>query len=338
MQVLVTGGLGFLGRAVTLDLLAAGHQVTVLSRGGTDTRLPEGATLVHGDVRDRTRMIEIVAEGGFDGVCHLAALAHGRDSFAHPLAYFDVNVAGTLNLLLALEAAKPATPPSFVFTSTNIVYGSVHTGALAEDLEPHPESPYAESKLAAERLVAAHAATGAVTATSLRLFNLAGAVDGVPDTDRTRIIPNALRAAAGELDRVTLNGDGSAVRDFVHILDVATVVRLALGRSTAENTSAPDNGEPTPGSRPEAGSDGYRGPAPHELYNIGSGTGSSMAEVVRVAREVTGVDFTVEHLPPKPEPQLLIADVRRAATGLGWVPTRSGLGELIEDAWRAWRG
>ncbi|MGY0232683.1 NAD-dependent epimerase/dehydratase family protein [Longispora urticae] len=321
MKVLVTGGLGYLGRAVTLDLIAAGHQVTVLSRGGTDATLPEGATLVHGDVRDRTRMIEILAEGGFDGVCHLAALTHGRDSFAHPLTYFDVNAAGTLNLLLAMEAAKPATPPSFVFTSTNIVYGSVHAGALSENLEPHPESPYAESKLAAERLVAAHAATGAITATSLRIFNLAGAVNGVPDTDHTRIIPNTLRAAAGELDRVTLNGDGSAVRDFVHVLDVATAVRLALGRSA-------------PGRQTGQ----HEAPAPHELYNIGSGTGSSMAEVVRVAREVTGVDFTVEQLPPRPEPPLLIADVRRAATGLGWIPARSDLGELIEDAWRAWRG
>ncbi|GIG58661.1 UDP-glucose 4-epimerase [Longispora fulva] len=310
MNVLVTGGLGYLGRAVTLDLLAAGHQVAVLSRARTTLTLPGGATLVHGDVRDRGRMREVVAEGRFDAVCHLAALAHGRESFAQPLAYFDVNVGGTLNLLLALEAAKLPTKPRFVFASTNIVYGSIHSGALTEDMEPHPESPYAESKLAAERLVAAQGATGALAATSLRLFNLAGAVDGVPDTDKTRIIPNALRAASGESDRVTLNGNGSAVRDFVHVLDVATAFRLAL-----EVTK----------------------PGQHGLYNIGSGTGSSMAEVVRVTKEVTGVDFTVEEMPPKPEPQLLVGDIKKASAGLNWAPTRSGLRRIVEDAWLAWR-
>jgi UDP-glucose 4-epimerase len=172
-RILVTGGLGFLGRAVTLDLRDAGHVVTVLSRR-TDP------TAVTGDVRDRARMRELIAAGGYDSVCHLAALTRPRDSVADPLTYFDVNVAGTLNLLLAVE---PAT--RFVFVSTNQVCGSRHAEPLHEDLPPGPESPYAAAKLAAEQLVGAYAATGAIGAVTLRLFNIAGAMAGVTDTDDT---------------------------------------------------------------------------------------------------------------------------------------------------------
>ncbi|MEU8155223.1 NAD-dependent epimerase/dehydratase family protein [Micromonospora sp. NPDC048986] len=221
--------LGFLGRAVARDLLAAGDRVTVMTQGRGDRTAPPGVELVTGDIRDRARVFEIAQEGGYDGVVHLAALTSGRNSFADPMGYFDVNATGTLNLLMALDAARTSTPPaSLVFASTNIVYGSQNHGALSEDLDPHPESPYAASKVAAEHMVAACAATGAIGAVILRPFNIAGAVDGVTDTDRTRIIPNVFRAITGELDHVTLNGDGAAVRDFVHVADIATAVRLAL--------------------------------------------------------------------------------------------------------------
>ena len=151
MRVLVTGGLGFLGHAVTLDLLAAGHQVTVLTRGTSDRKPPAGADLTTGDICDRQGMAELFQDGDYGGVVHLAALTSGRDSFADPLAYFDVNTGGTLNLLMAIDQLRHERPPvSFVFASTNIVYGSQRTGALSEDLDPHPESPYAASKVAAE--------------------------------------------------------------------------------------------------------------------------------------------------------------------------------------------
>ncbi|WP_327033923.1 NAD-dependent epimerase/dehydratase family protein [Micromonospora ureilytica] len=312
MHVLVTGGLGFLGRAVARDLLAAGDRVTVMTRGRGDRTAPSGVELVTGDIRDRARVFEIVQEGGYDGVVHLAALTSGRDSFADPLGYFDVNATGTLNLLMALEAARTTTAPaSLVFASTNIVYGSQHHGALSEDLDPHPESPYAASKVAAEHMVAAYAATGAIGATILRPFNIAGAVDGVTDTDRARIIPNVFRAITGELDHVTLNGDGAAVRDFVHVADVATAVRLAL-TVCAPGTS--------------------------QTINLGSGIGTSMATVVATAEQVTGHPVTVHRQPPKPEPPELIADVSRARTVLGWTPERSNLSEILADAWQAWSG
>nr|WP_240942957.1 NAD-dependent epimerase/dehydratase family protein [Planosporangium thailandense] len=309
---MVTGGLGFLGHAVTADLLATGHQVTVLSRGRPGARPPEGAGLVEGDIRDRARIGEIISAGGYDAVCHLAALIRVRDSFADPLSYYDVNVGGTLNVLMALDAVRdrvPAPGPRLVFASTNAVCGSQHAGALHEEVPARPESPYAASKLSAEQLVAAHTATGSIGAVTLRCFNLAGATDGYVDADTSRIIPNVFRALTGELPHVTLNGDGSAVRDFVHVRDVAVAVRLALAAAR---------------------------PGRHRLYHVGSGIGSSMAEVVRVAGEVAGRPVAVEHLPPSPEPQRLVADNSRITHELGWRPERSGLRRILSDAWTAW--
>ncbi|MGX4658065.1 NAD-dependent epimerase/dehydratase family protein [Micromonospora sp. SCSIO 07396] len=311
MHVLVTGGLGFLGHAVTRELLTTGHRVTVMTRGHGDRRTPPpGAELVTGDIRDRNRVADIVQQGEYGGVVHLAALTSGRDSFADPLGYFDVNATGTLNLLMALDAARTTTAPAaLVFASTNIVYGSQHHGALSENLDPHPESPYAASKVAAEQMVAAYAATGAIGAITVRPFNIAGAVDGVTDTDSARIIPNLFRAITGQLDHVILNGDGSAVRDFVHVADVATAVQLALAACT---------------------------PGVCQTINLGSGIGTSMASVVATAEQITGHAVNVRRQPPKPEPPTLIADLSRAHTVLDWVPARSELAATLTDAWEAW--
>ncbi|BCB86062.1 UDP-glucose 4-epimerase GalE [Phytohabitans suffuscus] len=256
------------------------------------------------DIRDRASVAGAVGAARPDAVCHLAALTRARDSFADPLGYFDVNVGGTLNLLLALDGPVP-----FVLASSSIVYGGRHTGALTEDLPVRPESPYAASKVAAEQLVAAHAATGAVGAVILRCFNISGAVGGVGDTDTTRIIPNVLRAVTGELPHVTLNGDGSATRDFVHVADVARAVVAAIAKAE-------------PGSS--------------HTYNLGSGAGTSMAAIVEAAGRVTGKRVPVRHDPPKPEPPHLIADISRARAGLGWDPAYSTPDRILTDAWAAW--
>jgi UDP-glucose 4-epimerase len=305
VRVLVTGGLGYLGRAVTRQLLDAGHRVTVLTRAADRARPVPGADLAVADLRDRRRIREIVR--GHDGICHLAALTAVRESHADPLTYFDVNVGGTWNLLDGVRAADP--PTRIVYASTNIVYGSRRAGAFTEDADAHPESPYAASKLSAEHLVAGFAASGAAGAVSLRIFNIAGAVDGIPDTDPTRIIPNVFRTLTGELPYVTLNGDGSAVRDFVHLRDVAAAVLRSLDSAV---------------------------PGRHRVYNIGSGTGTSMAEVIATAELVTGRQVPVRRMPPKPEAQVLVADNRRAVAELGWHPAHSDLRQIIEDGWAAW--
>ncbi|WP_433051712.1 NAD-dependent epimerase/dehydratase family protein [Dactylosporangium sp. CS-033363] len=311
MRVLVTGGLGYLGHAVTLELQAAGHEVTVMTRGRADAKPPAGAELVEGDIRDREGVAGIVRAGQYDGVCHLAAVTQGRESFADPLTYWDVNTGGTLNLLLALDAVKhELAPVRLVYASSHVVYGADYQETLTEDLPMRPNSPYGASKAAAEDLVRAYAATGAVDAITLRFFNLAGAVDGLGDTDTARIIPNVFRAITGQLEYVTLNGTGSAVRDFVHVRDAAGAVLSAVNAAR---------------------------PGECHTYNIASGRGVSVADIIKAAEMVSGREVPVRHNPPKPEAQHLVADVARATHDLSWTPRHSSLDEIIRDAWNTWQ-
>ncbi|MBX6751936.1 MAG: UDP-glucose 4-epimerase [Micromonosporaceae bacterium] len=305
MKVLVTGGLGYIGWAVTKALLQAGHDVDVLTRQ-SDAVPPAGASLVRADLTDANGVADVATAGKYTGVCHLAALTRGRDSFADPLNYWNVNVGGTLNLLRALVQVQ-SQPTRFVFASTNIVYGSQRDGALSEDLQPRPESPYSASKAAAERLVSDLAGTGAITAIVLRVFNASGAVDHRPDRDPTRIIPNIMRAARGELPALTVNGDGTARRDFTHVGDVATAFRLAL----------------------EADRQGTA------IYNVGTGHGTSVAELIAAAEKITGRQIPIERLPPKPEPHTSVADPTHIQTELGWRPVNSDLTTILSSAWEA---
>ena len=314
MRVLVTGALGFTGQAVTRRLLADGHAVVALTSrdpAGLDAgELPPGAEPAVADLRDAAAVEAVVADGGFDGVCHLAALTRVRDSAADPVRYFDVNVTGTLNLLRALEAATSRsrlTSSRMIFCSTAAVHGR-REGRLAETDPVAPASPYGASKLAAEQVIAHLAATGRLAAVTLRCFNIAGAVDGRGDRDLTRIIPKTLAVAAGQEDVLQMNGDGGAVREYTHVRDVAAAFALALRAAR-------------PGAMP--------------VYNVGSGRGATLAEVVATTERVTGRPVAVEHRPPQPEAQMLLADGRRIRAGLGWVPEHSSLEEIVRDGWDA---
>jgi UDP-glucose 4-epimerase len=312
MRALVTGGLGYIGHAVTVDLLAAGWDVTVLSRERVagPVPLPPGTEVILADLRDRERVIRVVAEHDFDTVVHLGGLARARESFEEPLNYFDVNVGGTANLLHAIDdLPAERTRPSLVYGSTTLVYGSRYVGAVDENAEPSPESPYADTKVAAERLIAAHATAGRLAATILRIFNVGGGVDGVCDTDPTRIIPNLMRVASSETRSITLVGNGTALRDFVHVGDVARAIRLAIG-----------------GSR--------TGACP--IYNIGSGVGTRIIDVLRHVEEIAGHDFEVVHTPQEGAPGRLIADIGYAKSQLKWSPERSDAPTIIADAWKYW--
>lgn len=315
MHALVTGGLGYIGHAVNSEFLAEGWDVTVLSRGCPDERkamLRTGAKIVQGDLLDQRRMREILVDGEYDTVVHLAGLARARESFDEPLAYFDVNVGGTANLLRALaDFPEDRAVPSLIYASTTLVYGSRYVGAVDENTDPSPESPYADSKVAAERMILAQANTGKLAASILRVFNVGGAVDGLGDEDPTRIIPNLLRAASGEKPSVTLVGHGSGVRDFVHVADVARAVRKATGIVR-------------PGACP--------------IYNVGSGVGTRIVDVLRCVEEVTGRELAITNTPQEGAPARIIADIRYTTGALDWQPERSDIRTIIADAWSCWKG
>ena len=324
MRVLVTGGLGFVGLAVTRQLLARGDLVTVLSSSSRlRAPVPAGAELAVADLRDRAALGRVIATGRFDGVCHLAALAQARDSVADPIGYFDVNVTGTLNLLHALDASsavepggvdggaaadgRPNPPVRLVFSSTGAVYGS-RDGTLDEDEPARPVNPYGASKLAAEQVIGHQAATGRLAAVTLRCFNVAGADGDRRDADLSRMIPKTLAVATGQAGTLRINGDGGAVREYTHVRDVAAAVVLALDAAQAGR---------------------------HRIYNVGSGLGVTLAELVTAARRITGRPIPAEHGPAQPEARILMADSRRIRLELGWEPEHSSLEQILTDGWAA---
>jgi UDP-glucose 4-epimerase len=305
LRVLVTGATGFVGRATVRRLVIAGHTVTALTHQRT-VRLPEEVTVVRGDVCNLASLRDVA---DVDAVCHLAALTNTRDSRREPLRYFQTNTVGTVNLLQALTEARAGTIPSVVFLSTCAVYGEP-VGPVGEHALADPRTPYGQSKLAAEHLIAAQAATGAIGGVILRTFNAAGAIDGVTDPDLTRIIPKAIAVAAAQEQVLYINGDGTVVREFVHVDDLAAAIVAALQTSQ-------------PGRCP--------------TYNVGSGIGVSLNEIVAATRSVSGRPLRVEHRPPVAEPKVLLADSDRIRRELDWKPARSDLRSIIEDAWQATR-
>ena len=304
MRVLVTGATGFIGRAVVRQLTTAGHSVVGFAR----TSRPCSCELRTGDILDQAALGHAVED--VDAVCHLAALIQVRESFEEPVRYFRVNVTGTLNLLDAMnaEAQRSGHRLRLVFASTGAVYGTPEKQPITEAQEPAPSSPYGASKLAAETAVGYQAALGTLSAITLRTFNVAGAVDGHSDPDTTRIIPRALLVAAGQADRFNVNGDGSAIREYTHIGDLACAYAAALDVTAS---------------------------AGHRIYNVGSGVGVSVREVIEVTERITGRPVPVHWGPPAREPRELRADSSRIKTDLGWQPSRSSLETIVADAWQA---
>jgi UDP-glucose 4-epimerase len=309
MRVLVTGAFGFIGTAVGWRLALAGHDVVALTSRPLDKAPPFPCRVVRADLRDEASVRKAITEAKVDAACHLAGLGKVRESFDRPAEYHAVNATGTQALLDALTATAPATGTRFVFASSVAVYGVPERQPVTEDAPLQPTNPYGESKVAAEQAVATAAtdSTG-LGAVSLRIFNAAGAVAGVPDTNLSRVIPKALAVAAGEAPYVQVNGDGSAVRDFVHVADVAEAFLRALENGCRPGTMA--------------------------TYNVGA-TAASVAEILTVAAEVTGRPIPVTRNPPRNEPPVLISDHGRIRAELGWAPARSALREVVTDAWDA---
>ncbi|MFI9202954.1 SDR family NAD(P)-dependent oxidoreductase [Streptomyces sp. NPDC053048] len=303
-RVLVTGADGYLGTSVVRRLCEAGCEVLGLTRRPAGAaRRADGARPVRGDVRDARGLAAMVREERIDAICHLAALTRTADSRRDPLGYFATNVQGTVNVLGALTGRGRAGPARLVFVSTCAVYRPGSGTPAREDDPLGPDTPYAASKRAAEEVIGFQAATGSLGAVTLRCVNIAGA-DGRPDPDPARLVPRTLLAATGRVPALTVAGDGSAVREFVHVDDVARACVAALEGCCA--------GE-------------------HAVFNVGSGTGVSVREVVAAAEELTGRRVPVVHREGGGGPAVLRADSRRIRDRLGWRPRRSAIGQILAD-------
>jgi UDP-glucose 4-epimerase len=312
MKLLVTGGAGYIGSIVAQQLLKDGHEVVVLddlSRGHR-AAVPEGARFVEVSLLDEEATRAALAEG-FDGVMHFAALALVAESVAHPERYHRGNIVGALNLL---DGMRDAGVGRLVFSSTCAVYGEPDVVPMHEDIPTAPVNAYGNSKLAVDRIIADECRAHGLGAASLRYFNVAGASGplGEDHEPETHLIPLVLRAAAGVLDHVKVFGtdyptrDGTAVRDYIHVEDLARAHALAL--------------------------DGLEG-GRHRVYNLGTGDGYTVKEVVDTARRVTGREITAIEEPRRSgDPAALVAASDRIRDELGWKPEK-GLDEMVGDAW-----
>ncbi|ROO86967.1 UDP-glucose 4-epimerase [Actinocorallia herbida] len=311
MNLLVTGGAGYIGSVVTAQLLAEGHEVVVLddlSTGHADA-VPEGARLVRGSLREAAEAV--LAEGGFDAVLHFAAKSLVGESVARPALYWDANLGESLALFEAMRRTGVA---KIVFSSTAAAYGDPERTPIPEDAPPRPTSPYGATKLAIDGVLTAYARLHGLGAVSLRYFNVAGAHGrfGERHAVETHLIPNVLAAALGRHEAVRIFGadyptpDGTCVRDYVHVVDLGRAHLLALDACA---------------------------PGAHVVYNLGSGGGHSVGEVIDVCREVTGLPIpaVIEERRPG-DPAILVASSAAIARDLGWKAER-GLNEMVADAW-----
>jgi UDP-glucose 4-epimerase len=311
VRLLVTGGAGYIGSVVTTQLLEAGHETVVLDdcSKGHDDVVPAEARLVRGTLRDDAE--RVLAEGGFDGVVHLAAKSLVGESVQKPGLYFSENLGGTLALL---EAMRRTEVSRIVFSSTAATYGEPESTPILETDKTLPTNPYGMSKLAVDTTLTEYARLHRIGAVSLRYFNVAGAYRGIGERHdpETHLIPNVLAVAAGAKESVNVFGedyptpDGTCVRDYIHVADLAVAHQLAL------NACAPGS---------------------HTIYNLGNGSGYSVREVIDVCREVSGHPIPVVTGPRRAgDPAVLVASAAKIQAELGWKAERD-LRAMVADAW-----
>ena len=312
MKLLVTGGAGYVGSVCAAVLVEEGHDVTIIDNFSTGNReaVPAGARLVEGDVADVVE--EVLAEGGFEGVVHFAARSLVGESVEIPADYWEHNVVTSLKLLNAMRAHGVK---NLVFSSTAATYGEPKQVPITEDMPTQPTNPYGASKLSIDYIITSFAKAYGLGATSLRYFNVAGAYGSIGENRaiETHLIPLVLQVALGHRDKIFMFGDdyptadGTAVRDYIHIRDLADAHVLALKTHT-EGT--------------------------HRIYNLGSGDGYSVKEVIEMCRKVTGHEIPAEIAPRRAgDPATLVASSEKIKAELGWNPTRTDLETIVTDAW-----
>jgi UDP-glucose 4-epimerase len=314
VKILVTGGAGYIGGAVTKLLLERGHAVVVYDNlcHARRSMVPAGATFIEGDVADSKRLEEIFAGDSFAGVMHFAALIEAGDSMRKPETYFRNNTAATLGLL---EAMVKKNLKKLVFSSTAAVYGEPVSTPILEDAALAPTNPYGESKLLVEQMLSWIHRVHGLRYASLRYFNVAGAVPGRGEDHEpeSHLIPLILDVALGRRKSIKIFGqdyptrDGTCIRDYIHVQDLAEAHLLAF-----EGLDVRDR----------------------MIYNLGNGVGFSVREVVESARRVTGHPIPVEEMPRRPgDPAVLIASSAKIEADLAWRPKYIQLDDIVRSAW-----
>ncbi len=310
MKALIVGGAGYIGSVVTRLMVAEGHQVVVLddySTGHADA-VPPAVDRIHADI---TEAGKVLGQSGFDAVLHFAAKSLVGESVGRPSLYWRTNVCGTRALLDAMAEHRV---PILVFSSTAATYGEPDTVPISEDAPTRPTNTYGATKLAVDMMITGECAATDLAAVSLRYFNVAGAALGAGERHgvETHLIPNALGAVAGVKDPLTVFGDdwptpdGTPIRDYVHVLDLARAHVLALTAAT---------------------------PREHLICNLGNGDGFSVKQVLSTVEQVTGTSVPHTVGPRRAgDPARLVASADRARERLGWTPELS-LDDMITDAW-----
>ncbi|WP_371528768.1 UDP-glucose 4-epimerase GalE [Streptomyces sp. NBC_01283] len=309
-KYLVTGGAGYVGSVVAQHLIEAGHEVTVLDNLSTGFRegVPAGATFIEGDIRDAAKWLD----SSFDAVLHFAAFSQVGESVVKPEKYWDNNVGGTMALLGAMRDAGVG---KLVFSSTAATYGEPVSTPITETDPTAPTSPYGASKLAVDHMITGEATAHGLAAVSLRYFNVAGAYgeQGERHDPESHLIPLVLQVAQGKREAISVFGDdyptpdGTCVRDYIHVADLAQAHLLAVEAATS--------GE-------------------HLICNLGNGNGFSVREVIETVRQVTGHPIPEVMAPRRGgDPAVLVASAATARERLGWNPTRADLAGIVADAW-----
>jgi len=320
MNILVTGGAGYVGGTVATVLMQAGHKVTVLDNLCHSKRneLPDGAEFVELDIADRPRVDALLRDLKPDGVLHFAALIEAGESMQRPEIYFSNHTASTLALLEAMLATGTQ---NIVFSSTAAVYGEPKSTPIPETAELAPTNPYGESKLLVEHMLRWFNSIHGFRYAALRYFNVAGSLPGRGEAHEpeSHLIPLILDVALGRREKILIFGDdydtpdGTCIRDYIHVVDLAEAHILALKALTTAD-----------------------GPS-RMIYNLGNGSGFSVKEVIESARRVTGHPIPAEIKPRRPgDPARLVASSEQAKLHLGWTPKHFDLDDILASAW-AWQ-
>ena len=311
MKVFLTGGAGYIGSVTTELLLNKGHKVVVydnLSEGNRAAVHPD-AVFVEGDLADKEKLHSTIADTKPDSIMHFAASALVGESMTNPAKYFQNNVSNTVNLL---DAGVRNGVKRLVFSSSCAVYGTPARIPIDERSPLKPVNPYGASKLMCEQIIEWFIKIHGLIAVNLRYFNAAGATERCGESRKieTHLIPNVLQVAIGKKDHIKIFGvnhptpDGTCIRDYIHVVDLANAHELALHAQQSAS------------------------------YNVGTGVGFSVRQVIEVARKITGHPIPAVECEPRPgDPPSLVASAKRLRTELGWQPQFPKLQQIIQSAW-----